>query len=132
MRFFLKYSALSARRLYTIFYMSSTSMGREAESFVAQQLEKKGYKLVAQNWRTRWCEIDLIMSKDGTVYFIEVKYRKNDNFGSGLEYITHKKYKQMKFAAEIWLASSEWNGDSCLAVVEADYNLTEVDLVELV
>lgn len=112
--------------------MSTTSIGREAESSVAEQLKKQGYKLVDQNWRTKYCEIDLIMSKDNVMYFIEVKYRKNDIFGSGLEYITPKKLKQMKFAAEMWLSSNDWAGESTLVAAEVRGELgREVELVEL-
>jgi len=112
--------------------MSTTSIGREAEDNVAEYLIAQGYKLIDQNWRTKYCEIDLIMSKKGVVYFIEVKYRKTDAFGSGLEYITPKKLKQMKFAAELWLASSSWIGDSMLAAAEIQHEHPQaIELVEL-
>jgi uncharacterized protein (TIGR00252 family) len=111
--------------------MSATSVGREAESNVAEYLKKHGYKLVEQNWRTKFCEIDLIMTKDGVVYFIEVKYRKTDTYGTGLEYITPKKLKQMKFAAEMWLANSDWDGESTLAAAELDSTGDLIELVEL-
>lgn len=65
-----------------------------------------GYRLLDQNWRTRWCEIDLIVSKNHIVYFVEVKYRRSTTFGSGLDYITDKKLAQMHFAAEFWLAQN--------------------------
>lgn len=41
--------------------------------------------------RTRYCEIDIVSMKDDVLWFTEVKYRKNDDFGSGLEVITTKK-----------------------------------------
>jgi Holliday junction resolvase-like predicted endonuclease len=44
--------------------MNTTSIDRQAEQKAAQYLtEKYRYKLLAQNWRTRTCEIDLIMSE---------------------------------------------------------------------
>jgi len=43
------------------------------------------------------------MSKGRTIYFIEVKYRKYSNSGSGLEAITKKKLSQMKRASYEWL-----------------------------
>ena len=98
--------------------MSSTSIGREAETHVAEYLKKQGYKLLAQNWRTRFCEIDLVMSMKSVVYFIEVKYRSRDGQGSGLDYITSKKLKQMEYAAEIWMSKHNWKDDAQLAVVE--------------
>lgn len=92
--------------------MSKTgaSNGKAAEAAVARYLKHRGHVLLAQNWRTRWCEIDLITQCKATVYFVEVKYRQNSLYGSGLEYITPRKLEQMHFAAELWLngnASSE-------------------------
>jgi uncharacterized protein (TIGR00252 family) len=111
--------------------MNTTSVGREAESFVAKQLAAQGYKLIEQNWRTRWCEIDLIMEKSNTVYFIEVKYRSSSVYGSGLEYITPKKLSQMKFAAEYWLSKNTGCDETMLAAVEVTPHSKLIDLVEL-
>ena len=72
------------------------------------------------------------MTKKDVVYFIEVKYRKNDAFGSGIEYVTPKKLKQMKFAAEMWLSSNNWTGESTLAAAEVQGQFAlDVELLEL-
>lgn len=85
----------------------TTSTGQLAEVAVADYLLAHDYTIVARNWRTRWCEIDIIARKAGTVYFFEVKYRATDKQGDGLDYITPKKQRQMAFAAELWLASQK-------------------------
>lgn len=100
--------------------MSTTSEGREAETFVAGYLEKRGYKLLDKNWRTRFCEIDLVMKKRDTVYFVEVKYRRTSMYGDGLEYITPKKLKQMEFAVELWCAHHNWSGNMAMLAVSVD------------
>lgn len=108
--------------------MTTTSIGRRAEQATADYLTNKGYKILDQNWRTRWCEIDVIAEKGGCVYFVEVKYRKSSAWGSGLDYITPQKQKQMRFAAEFWVSSSNWNGDYSLAAIEVtgeDFEITE-------
>lgn len=110
--------------------MNSTSIGRKAEETVAKHLQKEGLKLVAKNWRNRFCEIDLVMTKGDEVYFIEVKYRSSDKQGSGFEYITPKKLKQMKFAAEYWISVNDWDGDARLLVAETDQS-GECQLVDL-
>lgn len=110
--------------------MDTTSIGRKAEETVAKHLEKEGYKLVVKNWRNRFCEIDLVMTKGDEVYFIEVKYRSSDKQGSGFEYITPKKLKQMKFAAEYWISVNDWDGDARLLVAETDQS-GECQLVDL-
>lgn len=108
--------------------MSSTSTGREAENAVAEYLYSKNYRVLEQNWRTRICEIDIVAKKDNTIYFVEVKYRANDNQGGGLDYITAKKLKQMNFAAQIWVSEHEWTGDYCLSAAEVtgeDFTVTQ-------
>ncbi len=82
----------------------STETGRRAEQVTAEYLRKHGFTVVSQNWRTRWCEIDLVVQKDRIIYFVEVKYRRTTNFGGGLDYITQRKLAQMHFAAEFWMA----------------------------
>lgn len=98
--------------------MSTTSTGRSAEDAAADYLNAKGYKILDRNWRTRWCEIDIVAEKDKCIYFVEVKYRKSEAWGSGLEYITPKKLKQMAFAAEFWVSSNKWAGDYGLSGIE--------------
>jgi uncharacterized protein (TIGR00252 family) len=95
--------------------MSTTNTGRLAEQAVSAYLQAKGYQILERNWRTRWCEIDVVARKDDQVCFVEVKYRSTARQGDGLEYITDKKLQQMHFAAELWVSNARWNGDYCLA-----------------
>lgn len=107
--------------------MTSFSIGREAEAQAAHVIQQRGFKLIAQNWRNRWCEIDLIASKNNCVYFIEVKYRHTNEHGSGFEYITPKKLRQMQFAAEFWMSENNWTGECSLAAIEVtghDFQIT--------
>lgn len=97
--------------------MSTTAIGRAAESVAAEFLIAKGCTVIAQNWRTRWCEIDIVAVRDSIIYFVEVKYRKSSIWGDGLEYITAKKLRQMHFAAEFWLAKHTCEGDYRLAAI---------------
>jgi putative endonuclease len=91
--------------------MNTTGLGAQAETLVASELERRGYKILAKNWKTQVCEIDIIASKQAVVYFTEVKYRSHDGQGGGLEYMTPKKLRQMKFAAEVWVNENKWQGD---------------------
>lgn len=85
--------------------MSTTAVGRAAEAAACAYLADRGYRIIAKNWRTRWCEIDIVAVKDDVTYLVEAKYRANDAWGSGLEYITTRKRKQMYFAAQFWVAT---------------------------
>lgn len=108
--------------------MTNLAHGQRAEEVAADYLAAQGYEIIERNWRTRVCEIDIIASKDRVMYFIEVKYRKSNSQGSGLDYITPKKLKQMQFAANIWIQEQDWEGDFFLSVIEvggSDYKVTE-------
>jgi uncharacterized protein (TIGR00252 family) len=109
--------------------MNTTTMGNQAEDAVANYLRSRGYSVLEQNWRTKWCEIDVVAQKADTVYFVEVKYRKNALQGDGLAYITDKKLQQMSFAAELWVTSHNWQGAYELlgaAVTGDDFTVTDV------
>jgi uncharacterized protein (TIGR00252 family) len=95
----------------------STAIGRRAETAASEYLAGCGYIIIDQNWRTRWCEIDIIAQKGGCIYFVEVKYRKSDAWGDGLEYITPKKLQQMICAASLWASKHRWVGDYKLSAI---------------
>lgn len=84
--------------------MTTRQIGDKGEQAAADWLTARGHEIVARNWRTRYCEIDIVSVKGEVLYFTEVKYRKNDDFGDGLAAITAKKQRQMRFAAELFLA----------------------------
>ena len=84
--------------------MTTRQIGDKGEQAVADWLAADGHEIIARNWRTRYCEIDIVSVKGKVLYFTEVKYRKNDDFGDGLAAITAKKQRQMRFAAELFLA----------------------------
>lgn len=106
--------------------MTSFSTGRQAEAAAVRYLENKGYIIKDQNWRTRFCEIDIIAEKNKCLYLIEVKYRHKNDWGDGLAYITSAKLKQMAFAAEMWVQSHEWSGEYTLGAIEVSGEAFEV------
>jgi ribonuclease HII len=83
--------------------------GARAEAIVAEALRRKNHTIIARNWKTKFCEIDIVSSFNNTVYFTEVKYRKSDKSGSPLEAIDKKKLEQMQFAAETFMGDAEKN-----------------------
>lgn len=106
--------------------MTTTETGRAAEDAAAKYLKKNGYKVVAQNWRTPRCEIDIVATKKKVVYFVEVKYRKSANWGDGLDAITTKKFDQMTYAAYVWICENDWMDDYELAVASATGDPPEI------
>ncbi len=83
---------------------TTRAVGNESERVAAAYLVAHGHRIIEQNWKTKWCEIDIISVYQGTVYFTEVKHRKNDTSGNGIVAITPKKLKQMVFATKSYVA----------------------------
>ncbi len=83
----------------------STSIGQRAEDLAARYLEEQGFSILFRNWRSKWSEIDIIAcDSQDVIHFVEVKYRRSDNFGSGFDYITADKTNRLRRAAEAWMA----------------------------
>lgn len=79
--------------------------GNKAEKKVADYLQGNGHTILERNWRTKYCEIDIISEYEGILYFTEVKYRSSYNQGGGSATITPRKEKHLAFSAELYLAS---------------------------
>lgn len=82
---------------------STKEIGDFAEDIAADYLKKNGHKIIARNYKTKTYEIDIVSKKNEIYYFTEVKYRKNDKSGDGLDAITSKKLNQMVFAVRCYV-----------------------------
>lgn len=69
--------------------------GAGAEHLAAEYLKKQGVRILAQNYRTRQGEIDLVGLQNGVYLFIEVKYRKTSLSGAGYESVTMQKQRKI-------------------------------------
>ena len=98
--------------------LTSYAAGQQAEQAAAVHLTSLGYEVLDRNWKTRWCEGDIVARKGNTIYFVEVKYRSNGHQGNGFDYITSAKQLQMARAAESWVQAHSWEGDYQLSAAE--------------
>lgn len=99
--------------------ITNHASGHHAEKVVARYLQQQGYKVYALNWRTPRAEIDIVAQVPGRpLVFVEVKYRRTSRQGMGLEYITPRKLAQMEFAARLWTAAHNYQGDYTLGAAE--------------
>lgn len=98
----------------------STAAGQTAEDAVAVYLQNAGFTIINRNWRNRFCEIDIVAQQDHRIHFVEVKYRRDDSHGSGLEYITPTKIKQLKKAALYWVHENNWKDDYQIDAASVD------------
>ena len=78
--------------------------GAQAEQFAAQYLQQQGLKLVEQNYRGRFGEIDLIMQDGASLVFIEVRLRSNADFGGAAASIDARKQQRLIRTAQQYLA----------------------------
>lgn len=85
-------------------YPTTKQVGDSGEDKACEFLKTQGHEVLQRNWKTKWCEIDIVSFRNDTVYFVEVKYRKNGHSGNGFEAITKTKLRQMNFAAEYYQA----------------------------
>lgn len=99
---------------------TTKQIGDEAESIVAAHLESIGHLVLARNWKTKFCEIDIVSSSGDSLYFTEVKYRKNSKYGDGLAAITRQKQRKMQFAAEVFLSSRQQYSNTHAILMAAD------------
>lgn len=82
-----------------------TSKGAQAEQQAAHYLQQHGLKLLAQNYRCRMGEIDLIMQDYDTLVFVEVRLRSNPTFGGAAASIDSRKQQRIIRTAQHYLAS---------------------------
>lgn len=79
------------------------SVGRRKESAALAYLTQRGLRLVTRNYRCRRGEIDLIMEHDGTLVFVEVRFRRSGTFGTAAESIDQRKRARIIMAANHFL-----------------------------
>ena len=88
--------------------MKKTELGAWGEAQAARTLERAGFRIVERNFRTRFGEIDLIARKNDILAFVEVKLRKNEEYGSAREFVTVSKQRKIRLAAESYLSCRDW------------------------
>ena len=88
--------------------MNNRQKGTIGEQQALEYLVKKGYKLIDKNWHySKNAEIDLIMSDGKTLVFVEVKARKNLDYGHPFEAITQTKMQNIRLAVQGYLSTHE-------------------------
>ena len=78
--------------------------GAWGEALAAKYLTKKRYKIIATNFRSRFGEIDLIVSNRNYLVFVEVKLRKSDQFAPAREFVDYRKQDRIRTTAAIFLS----------------------------
>ncbi len=77
--------------------------GKEAEQHACRYLKQQGLRIVAQNYRCRLGEIDIVARDQRYLVFVEVRYRQSSRFGSAAESVTPRKQQRLMAAARSYL-----------------------------
>ena len=85
----------------------SQKMGDFYEQKALKQLEAQGLTCLEKNFCCKLGEIDLIMQQQQTIVFVEVRYRKQNKFGSALESVTPSKQAKLIRTANLYLTQHQ-------------------------
>ncbi|HMP31404.1 MAG TPA: YraN family protein [Saprospiraceae bacterium] len=105
------------------------SKGNIAEDIAFQYLLKLDYKIREINWIKQKAEIDLIAEKENILVFIEVKSRKNSDFGNPATMVTKRKQRLLVSAATQYMDSINYDGNFRFDIITVTgYDLTRCSL----
>jgi len=78
--------------------------GKTGEDRAAEELERRGYAIIARRYRTRHGEIDIVARDGETTVIVEVKARRTAECGTAAEAVTTHKQRQVVSMARDYLA----------------------------
>lgn len=81
--------------------------GAHAEKLAHEYLLAQGLQSVTRNFRCLYGELDLIMRDANTLVIIEVRYRKNNQYGGALASITQKKQQRIIASTQVYLIENK-------------------------
>jgi putative endonuclease len=77
--------------------------GELGERIAERWLKRQGWRVVQRRFRSGHRDIDLVVERDGTVAFVEVKARKGLAFGDPVEAVNWSKQKELVRSASVWI-----------------------------
>ncbi len=78
-------------------------VGILGETLAIEYFIKNGYKLIHKNWRKGHWELDLIVSKNDILHFVEVKTKTSNKYGYPEDEVTVSKFRYLTSAAEEYI-----------------------------
>ncbi len=77
--------------------------GAWGEDVVAEDLRRRGWTILARNFRCRFGELDIVAENGEILAFVEVKLRKDDHFAPARAFVTAEKQRKLRLAAQTYL-----------------------------
>lgn len=91
--------------------------GRQAEKLALDLLQSNKLKLLCKNYHCRYGEIDLVMKDQKTIVFVEVRYRKKQQYGGAIESIDFNKQNKLRLTASHYLQQNKCPNNARFDVV---------------
>lgn len=97
---------------FFIFFMKTKAeSGKEGEWRAAEYLEKKGWQILARNYRHKRGELDIIGLDKEVLVFVEVKFRKSNDFGFPENFVNEHKIGMLRKTALEYILKENWEKD---------------------
>lgn len=93
--------------------IATRTLGKYYEEYAIEYLSTKGYALLTKNFYTVFGEIDLICECEQTIVFVEVRYRKNINYGGPSFSVSYSKQQKLIKTANIYIAKKNLHNYDC-------------------
>lgn len=82
---------------------ATQEFGELGERIAERWLRRNGWRIVQRRFRSGHRDIDLIVERDDTVAFVEVKARRGSRFGDPVEAVNWSKQKELARSASVWI-----------------------------
>src|ERR1051325_5920408 len=79
------------------------AFGELGERIAERWLRRQGWRVLQRRFRSGHRDIDLVMEREGTIAFVEVKARQGDEFGDPVESVTWHKQRELSRSALVWI-----------------------------
>lgn len=106
-------------------------LGKQGEEMAVKFLLEKGYQILAQNYRYKKGEIDIIAQQDKTLIFVEVKTRTNADFGLPEEAVNEKKAALILKTAENYIYEINWMTHIRFDIIAILKNENKIEILHL-
>ncbi|MEW6408721.1 MAG: YraN family protein [Nitrospirota bacterium] len=93
--------------------LSTIFIGKSGEDVAEKYLKKRGYRIIEKNYKSPYGEIDIVALDKGTISFIEVKYRRSEEFGPPEISVDSKKRLRLTKSALHFLARKRIKDTPC-------------------
>lgn len=79
------------------------AFGELGERIAERWLRRAGWRVLQRRFRSGHRDIDLVVEREGTVAFVEVKARRGSRFGQPVEAVNWRKQKELCKSARVWI-----------------------------